>query len=306
MRKILLFYFAMKHKYINIIRIAIGIVFLISGLSKAYDTNYFGSIMASYGINELYVLAPLIIFAELLFGLAFVFGIYTRYVAACTMAMVLTLSAIYAYGNIVVGIKDCGCFGHITFISKAPWIVYLRNALLFSGALYIFNKKTSNHTHVSPLVYCACVLVVFIGAFMCGKTFKWHTNKTWPSNKFESVALSQHALHNLVKTDPDSTYMVTVFSYTCPHCLNSIGNIEQYEKNGIVDRVIGVAVENPTAETEFYNVFNPSFPINNYPFEIISQLSVEFPISYFIKQDSIVGIMTGEVPSAYFFRHKRF
>ena len=295
----------MNRKYINIIRIALGIVFLISGFSKAYDTDYFGNIMASYGIEELYVFAPLVIFTELLLGLALVFKIYTRYVAALTMILILILSAIYAYGSIMVGVKDCGCFGHIPFVSEASWFVYLRNILLFGGAVYIFKKHLpANTTRIQLSVYCISALVVFAGAFVCGKTFKWHTKKARQSDRFEAVALSRHTLSNFVKTSPDSTYLVTVFSYTCPHCLNSIGNMEQYERFGVVDHVIGIAVENSTAENEFLNVFNPSFPVNSYPLKMISKLSTEFPVSYFIKRDSIVGMMTGEVPSAYFLRDK--
>ncbi|MDE6633666.1 MAG: DoxX family membrane protein, partial [Bacteroidaceae bacterium] len=296
----------MNSKHINIIRISVGIVFLVSGMAKAYDTNYFGGIMASYGIEELYVLAPLVIFAELLLGLSLAFGIYTRYAAALTMAMVLILSTIYAYGDNIVGVKDCGCFGRMPFISEIPWLVYFRNTLLFGCAAYIFRKNPTNDIPLQAHVYFTNVIVVFTGAFLCGKTFKWRTNKMRQPERFEAVALSQHTLRNFVETSPDSTYMVTVFSYTCPHCLNSIGNIEQYEKNGIVDHVIGVAVENPTAEAEFNDVFHTSFPINTYPIEIVSKLSTEFPVSYFIKRDSIVGIMTGEVPSAYFLRHHKF
>lgn len=295
----------MNRKHINIIRITLGIIFLVSGFSKAYDTDYFGSIMSSYGIDGLYVFAPLVIFAELLLGLTLVFGIYARYAAALTMILILALSAIYAYGSIIIGIKDCGCFGHIPFINETSWFVYLRNILLFGGATYIFRKHLpTSTTHMQISVYCISALVVFTGAFVCGKTFKWHTKEARQSDKFEAIALSRHTLSNFVKTSPDSTYMVTIFSYTCPHCLNSIGNMEQYERFGVVDHVIGIAVENSTAENEFLNVFNPSFPVTNYPLEMISKLSAEFPVSYFIKQDSIVGIMTGEVPSAYFLRYK--
>lgn len=296
----------MNRKHINIIRISVGIVFLMSGLTKAYDTNYFGNIMASYGIEELYVLAPLVIFAELLLGLSLVFGIYTRYVTVLTMAFVLILSAIYTYGYNIIGVKDCGCFGRMPFISEKPWLVYFRNTLLFSGAAYIFRKHPACNTSIQAYIYCTSVIVVFTGAFLCGKTFKWHTHKMRQHEQFEAVPLSQHVLHDFVTTSPDSTYMVTVFSYTCPHCLNSIGNIEQYRRNRIVDHVIGVAVENPTAETEFNDVFHTSFPINTYPIEMVSKLATEFPVSYFIKRDSIVGIMTGEVPSAYFLRHHKF
>lgn len=296
----------MSHKYIHYIRVAIGIVFLVSGFSKAYDTDYFGSIMASYGIENLYVLAPLIILTELVLGLALIFGIYTRYATAFSMAMVLTLTTIYTYGHIFVDIKDCGCFGHISFMDGKPWLVYSRNILLLSGLAYIFQKHPSDtDTPLRLSIVCVNTLVVFAGAFMCGNTFKWHSNRVWQPDTFEAIALSQHSLHDFVETSVDSTYMVTVFSYTCPHCLNSMGNIEQYEKAGIVDRVIGIAVENPDAEVEFHDVFTPSFIIKNYSFDSVSKLSTEFPISYFIKRDSIIGIMTGEVPSAYFLRHKK-
>jgi len=102
-------------------------------------------------------------------------------------------------------------------------------------------------------------------------------------------------------TSQDSTYLVFVFTYICPHCLNSIENLKQYEPAGIVDKVIGIALENSVAEKQFREVFKPEFQIKNYSSTILFHLTNTFPQTYYIKNDSIILVLSGELPCSYVF-----
>lgn len=290
------------NKYVLYIRVTIGAVFITSGIAKAADSDYFASLLTLYGADIFYWLAPFIIFIEFILGLALLFGLYTKISALATALLLILFTAGYSYGLLFLDIKNCGCFGRMQILPNSPIIFYIRNIVIFCGLIYVSIKSPHNSTGSSMFTLLVCLSLTFSCAFICGNTFKWDRIHLKTLNKFEPIALSQHPLGHLIVTSADSTYMVTVFSYTCPHCLNSIGNMEQYAKFGIVDHTIGIALDNTAAEEEFKEYFHPSFCIYNYPFDTLSTLKVNFPTTFFIKHNYIIGVMSGEIPSAYFLR----
>jgi hypothetical protein len=92
-----------------------------------------------------------------------------------------------------------------------------------------------------------------------------------------------------------------VFSYTCPHCLNSIANLKEYESSGVVDKVIGLAWGDSVVGNKFNERFNPNFSVENISMEKLSHLTTKFPTAYYIRNDSIVMEVSGELPCAYLF-----
>lgn len=288
----------MNYKIIKYVQIAAGMIFLLSGLAKAFDADHFGNILAAYGFGQFYFAAPVIVFAELMVGLALIFDIVPRYTAFAGLMMIAVFTGAYSYGLIFADIRDCGCFGRITFLNSSPTGLYIRNSILAAALFFIARQRCAGNA--LPLIATASLCLAFTGGFICGNTFSRVSVRFGSDKIFAPIALAQHPLQKFIKTDRDSTYMVTVFSYTCPHCINSIGNIEQYERFGVVDAVIGLCVENTDAEAVFREKFQPKFRILNYPMDELSKLSYEFPISYIIRNDSITGMIPGEVPSAYF------
>jgi hypothetical protein len=95
--------------------------------------------------------------------------------------------------------------------------------------------------------------------------------------------------------------MVFAFTYNCPHCLNSIENLKQYESVGIVDKVIGLVLEDSIAEQAFRENFKPTFLVKNYHPKTLFLLTNSFPQTYYIRNDSIVMKFLGELPCAYVF-----
>lgn len=291
-----------KYKLYTVAGIFTGLFFIVSGIAKAFDSDYFGNIMVSYGQEIFYWTAPFVIFTELLLGLALILEIFPKYTASAGAIIVALYTAIYTYGLLFVGVKECGCFGYIPILQTSPRLLYIRNFLLMIVLLYIAVNSKKESSAITAPVFFICLCMMYTGAFIGGNTFKVSTHRLYSAGKFSTTPLSQHILKKFVTTSPDSTYLVIAFSYTCPHCINSVGNLEQFEKMGIVDKVIGLAIENPKEEIKFTDTFKPSFKIINYTAEDMRNLTTDFPTSYMIKRDSIIGIISGEVPSAYFFK----
>lgn len=143
------------------------------------------------------------------------------------------------------------------------------------------------------MIIGGCVIAFFSGY----SSRNLYYDKTNEGSK--PIAVSESPLNDLIVTHPDSTYLVFAFSYSCPHCLNSIANINEYEKLKVVDKVIGITRKKINHD-DFNQWFNPKFTI----IEIATEkkmIAKELPTSYYIRNDSIIQIYQGEMPCAFLF-----
>ena len=139
-------------------------------------------------------------------------------------------------------------------------------------------------------------LIAVVVMFMCG--FSMHGAKCLQKqNVFQPIPLAKSPLASFVICHPDSTYLVFAFSYSCPYCQNSIGNVNQYTEMHAVDRVIGLALDDSVAETRFDRLFDVNFEIRNISQIEMLRLSATLPITYMIRHDTIISQYSGMVVS---------
>lgn len=276
-------------------RLFVGVVLVVSAAAKATGTAAFANLLGQYGFMWLGYLAPIIILVELLVGLLLVFDIKSRRVAAATIALICLFSAVFAYGLIHLGIRDCGCFGPLTFLNQAPWFTFTRNgvlvALLIPSLFYPDDPKQSSKDTV---VFMA--VVVSIVLFICGFSFRGADCLQRDEITTEQTAISP-ALREIVDVHADSTYLVYAFSYDCPFCLNSIGNVNQFVTMHAVDRVVGIAVEDDEAAERFNRLFKVDFPIKEISALKMLTLSHHLPVAWLIQGDSVRTTFRGQVPT---------
>jgi uncharacterized membrane protein YphA (DoxX/SURF4 family) len=286
-------------KRIEIYSLIAGTVFLISGIAKALSVSDFANLITQYGFESLQFLAPLIVLAEVGLGLFLVFQIGLKHTALVSTVLVAAFTLVFAYGLIFNGIEDCGCFGKITVLNTSPVFTFIRNAILIYLLIAVW-RKSENKWQVSKWTAGLMVVVMIAVAFMSGYTY--HSGgKVKKTSKNVNKTLETSVLRDFITTSKDSTYLVFAFTYSCPHCMNSIENLKQYEASGTVDRVIGLAVEDSVREQKFRTIFNPEFSIKNYPGKTLLRLTTVFPRAYYIRNDSIIAELAGELPCSYVF-----
>lgn len=286
----------MPQQLSKIFRFLVGLVFLLSGLLKAIDTAAFADLMSEYGATWFGFVAPLIIFVEIFLGVMFVFGFYPKQIAWATFIFLLAVSAIYLYGVTSRGITNCGCFGPITWLNSKPWLTFMRNGILLGMLVptLIRPQDKSPAITIPSVIFMAVIAVIVM--FMCG--FSMHGAKCLQKqNVFQPIALAESPLSEYVTVHPDSTYFVFAFSYSCPYCQNSIGNVNQYVTMGMVDRVIGITVEDSVARERFDRLFDTNFEIGEISKLSMYRLTNTLPTTFFIRHDSIVSQYTGMVIS---------
>ncbi|MDE6022331.1 MAG: hypothetical protein K2G13_02400, partial [Muribaculaceae bacterium] len=203
------------------------------------------------------------------------------------------------YGYYYLDINDCGCFGGIKILNTNYFIFIIRNLalIIFLLCIHVFNN---NNIVISPSLYALSLILISISYLMCENAFK--SNNKYNVSNLEKTSIQDHVIGKYVNLSKDSTYMITIFSYDCPHCINSIGNLVQFNKTDYVDKIVGLCIQNDAKKKDFYRFFKPTFTIIEFPENTINEITSEYPVTFFIKNDTIVYKLTGEIPSGFFFK----
>ena len=91
--------------------------------------------------------------------------------------------------------------------------------------------------------------------------------------------------------------MVYLFSYTCPYCKNSYANVMQYGEMGLVDKVVGVAVEDAEARARFERIYGCEMEVREIAKDSMSAITHELPVAVVIRKGEIEEIKRGMIAS---------
>ncbi|MCJ8497938.1 DoxX family protein [Chryseobacterium salipaludis] len=162
----------------TVLRIIVGIIFVVSGFVKAVDLKGFGFKLEEYfspavfnlPFLEPYVLffAVAVVFAELLLGLLLIFRLQlkatlTLLIALCIFFGFLTFYS--AYYNVVT---DCGCFGDA--VSFTPWQSFFKDMILLAALLllsFLYRRKSETlPRRKTPAVMAVLALMLIFSSIM--------------------------------------------------------------------------------------------------------------------------------------------
>ncbi len=126
------------NKIRNSFALFLSIIYLISGIAKAADINGFADIIVQYGFPELYFLAPIITFIEIVLAFALLFFWNIRKTALFSLGFIVSLSLIFLFGFIFLRIDDCGCLG--SFYQIPVWLSILRNIFMIFASYWLYKN----------------------------------------------------------------------------------------------------------------------------------------------------------------------
>lgn len=286
-------------KYLSYISTTIlGLMFLFSAFAKAWDAEAFADMLLQYGPQWFSIGAPIIIMAESVLGMALVLQIKTRWSAIFADCFLVIVSAIFAYGVLAKGIQDCGCFGVFSkLFTGKPWVTFVRNALFVAISIPAILDSNRKVRYVYPKV-CLTIVVAAMACFVCGLSMR----KSYKLPKISQVKPNNRSkvmekLNEIYSFNSDSTYVVYLFSFTCPHCQNSFANVQQFQQFNVADKVIGIAVEDQEAQERFYRIYKPEIDIITIPKEQMEQITNQLPIGMSIRENSIKKAEVGFITS---------
>lgn len=292
----------------HIITFLVGAVFLVSAFAKGIDAAAFANLMSKYGHFRLGIGAPVIIITEALLALCLILRLWPKRTALVAFGFVAALTAIYAYGLTMLNIHDCGCFGRFSWLNQTPWLTFARNGVLMASLGYLALRPiTAKRLNLRTLTFMACVMATL--TYACGysihgaKAIRKTSSKSKP---FQPYAVKEAKFADLLTLSPDSSYLIFAFSYTCPHCKNSIGNVEQYERMGYVDRTIALASGTKEEEQKFRDNFHPTFELRSIPQEKLTSIVDEVPTAFIVRNDTVVHVFRGEAFSPVLLRENGY
>src|SRR5688572_10261785 len=123
---------------VRVISLIIGGLFVASGWLKAMDSQYFASLIASYGFAWAGYLAPVMSGIELILGFMLILNIELKKAALLTTLLTVVFTIVFGYAFFFKGIDDCGCFG--SFIKIDPLVLVIKNTFIIGASALIYFK----------------------------------------------------------------------------------------------------------------------------------------------------------------------
>lgn len=155
-----------------LMRLAVGSVFIVSGLSKGIDpwgtfykaSEYLTAMhvpIAELG-NAVLALTFVLFSVEFIIGVSLALGCYRKaapIIAAMIMLVMLPLTLWIAIADPVA---DCGCFGDFLVISN--WATFIKNCLLGVAVVWLLKFNTKARCLIAP--YAQWVATVAVAAYI--------------------------------------------------------------------------------------------------------------------------------------------
>ncbi|MCQ2312324.1 MAG: hypothetical protein MJZ84_02585 [Paludibacteraceae bacterium] len=281
------------------ISIFLGLIFLLSGVGKMLNVILFQDLINQLGIAGLHLLAPLIIWIELVLAFTLCFQIHLKQVSLASIILLIIFTGVYTFGYVVKGVTDCGCFGSFTLFTTSPMFVYVRNISMIIAANYLYFSKYQLKSNKSKWIKIVAIIFAVTIAFITGISFHpfafTHQEHPWKDKTITELNLPSDSTGS-------QNQLYFFYTFSCPHCLNSIENILATQRYGIVDTIKAFAISDDISATDsIRKVWEIRYP--NLKTSIISSKTYAeinaFPTTLIVKHDSIVNVWIGEVPSPY-------
>ena len=281
----------------------LGLVFVVSAFAKAWEADVFALTLLGYGPEWFGIWAPVIIVIEVVLGMCLLIDIQPRKSAIAADVFLVAVSAVFAYGVVAKGMEDCGCFGALErYYTAKPWMTFARNAVLIGLTIPILIKgkkgQKQEGTRHLPQKLIAMMAVVAVACFICGLAMKssFRLPEIGREEEEDKIGMCEK-LERIYSLSADSSYMVYLFSYTCPYCQNSYANVMQYGEMGLVDKVVGVAVEDAEARARFERIYGCEMEVREIAKDSMSAITHELPVAVVIRKGEIEEIKRGMIAS---------
>ena len=262
------------------------------------EAGIFANFLYKNGIAyQFAIFSPLISLFEIFAATSLLFNIYPRKILKSLLIFVSVVSFVYLYIYFSSNVETCNCFGSHFDLFNTFAAIIIRNIILITAILFLIkNTKHNKKTEKTGLIFLFIILI--FAAFINGYSYT-------PPQKNATINTAESAVYSKVfdsyNFSADSSYMVMLMTYTCPHCINSIANANMY-KGKLVDQLIFIGTGNYKKLEKLKQNILFNGIIINISSKDMAALTNKFPVFLFIRNNKIVHIHSGELPSFITFR----
>ncbi len=223
---------------ITIVRIIVGVLFIISGLVKLNDpigfsiklSEYFSEEVLNLTFLEPFVLwlALFVVIYEILFGVFLLIGYKTKLTLWGLLLMIVFFSFLTFYSAYFNKVTDCGCFGDA--IKLTPWESFAKDIVLLVLILILF----AGMKYIKPIFSkFGSVVISFLSLIAC-LWFGYHVIMHLPAKDFRPYKVGANITDGMVIPE-DAPKPVIEYNWK----FNNGGKEEIFTTNGSYPEVEG-------------------------------------------------------------------
>lgn len=240
--------------------------------------------------------------AEILLGIALILQLSPKKMALASGGILIFFTVFYLWGYVRAGIEDCSCFGSIPLMDGSAIQILLRNTVLV-GMSYIawkydnisfFSGIDSNTKNMAML---ATGIVVFTLAGVSSERPLSVSTNVASADLDNPGNVNISSVVEMAEMQPEKTYMIYVYSVTCPACWDSMENIKSFKTSGAVDDIIGITAASDQAYHQFNNTFDMNFQTYLVDNSTIRSLTDRFPRALLVRNNRVIGQIPYPTPS---------
>jgi uncharacterized membrane protein YphA (DoxX/SURF4 family) len=267
----------------------LGFIYLISGISKAADINGFADILMQYGYPNLFLLAPIITFIEIVFAFLVFLSWNTRRVALFSLVFISVISVVFIVGHFYKGVEDCGCLG--SFYELPSWISITRNILMILISYWLFLQGLNyKNTRMELFKLITSIAFGFATLFLSSHEL-WYTYKRstyQPGESIKNTVIGQYLKNS------DDEALIFLFSPNCEHCLKITPKVIEKANELEYKNIIGLYPKDlPDSLLRNFNIrFKPNFQNYPVPYDSLTRFTQSIPFFISVRNGRIkkVGI----------------
>lgn len=210
----------MKERLAHILKVLLGLVFIISAILKIADMDRFEIYIYSYrffSLNFSFIVARAAIIMELVIGFGLVFNLFHKVMWWGSVLMLLGYTGFLVYALVLGRTDNCHCFGD--YLQLNPWQSIIKNMVLL--VLFAMIYKTNGKPPKHQALFLAGTLIASIVA-----VFVISPPDNYTPNYEASQDLNRELFKEALQQQPLDTInlkegkkVVAILSSSCEFCI---------------------------------------------------------------------------------------
>ena len=223
---------------VNLCRVLVGVLFIISGFIKLNDPlgfsyklqEYFGADVLNLPFSERYALAisVFVVVFEVVVGVFLLIGYKPKFTVWSLLGMIVFFTFLTFYSAYFDKVKDCGCFGDA--LKLTPWESFTKDVVLLVLILIIFFGRK----HIKPLFGNLGLSVTALLSIIACLWFAYHVLMHLPAIDFRAYKISNNISEGM-STPDDAPKPVLEYTWI----FNVNGKEQKITTNGSYPNVEG-------------------------------------------------------------------
>lgn len=234
---------------VQLSRIFVGILFIISGFIKLNDPlgfsyklqEYFGADVLNLEFLIPYALlfSVFVVVFEVVLGVFLLLGYLPKFTIYSLLAMIVFFTFLTFYSAYFDKVKDCGCFGDA--LKLTPWESFTKDVIL----LVLILVLVIGLKHIKPIFSKLPTSVIALLSFIVSLWFGYHVLMHLPSIDFRAYAIGKNIQEQMIIPEDAAK---PVLEYTWTFDVN--GEKQEFVTNGSYPNVDGeyIGVETKTID----------------------------------------------------------